>query len=807
MKIINFLLLAIIASRPLGAFELTDNVQLTLSRVLSSEDALRMNFGNNAPAISLMSLDKDKNFILNQDQKYTLIDGKKYFHNSGSDSLSMSPQGLGISSVEGLSGADPFFSGKESLGFNRSTYGMISGSEESLQKSNEIFVPSSDPSKMSFNNLMRDSSLKSSLFADLTRESLQKNAQENFSLDLNQNLDKSLSGIGLAKKGAASKKSNAQEFAQRNPPSDVALYNDIMSTFPGIVLSPSGAMLSKDADMAGASSASTTDVAHVDKSGSSIPQTQVAVSESELVPSAAPAREQQSLTNQETPHKDPIVKEPVLSEVKSRESPVISQPVSPKAPESSVASLPVQSAKAEEKTVEKALTKTKDSKKSEEVYAYHDKTDDLLFSDIRKTSNPDKSSASLLSDSDLKLSIDTPLLETAHALPQKRVGLLDSSDFKLSIGDPVGLKPQKLEKSFNSDSDKKKIAENKRDSCQNVINDWNNIYKKDVELVKSSDNSGRFFCYKPSPGTVISKAVIRSRLRDVQTRCSHIVKSFEAFADKKLCLEMVAPADIDGDLLGAAFKDVKSLYDQLAHSLALSSQERPKDEKSSEPKHSKIISKKEAKELLTKDLKSELTSLDKPLKLGLDTGSAVTNNSLSLDSPHVASGSKQEGLSLGLGSQQSSMPLTSPAAGELEFKLKSADLLKESMANKIETLNKSVQCDRESRDFQKKYQRFLVDSKKIDKDEGVAYCYNISSEKSAFNEAVFKQGMLSLQKSCDHLADNVIVNPDDIDRKYCIVLKNPSKLPSENKKEYWFLADSLFPKAASDQKAKNGSSH
>lgn len=771
MKIVKFLLLAIVVSRPLDAFELTNNVQLTLSRVLSSKDALRMNFGNNAPAISLLSLDKDKNFIVNQDQKYTLIDGKKYLHNSGSDSLSMSPQELVFSSVEGLNGANPFPAGKESLGFNRSTYGMISGSEDSLQKSNEIFVPSSDASKMSFNNLIESSNLKSSLFADLTRESLQKNAQEKSSLEPNKNLDESLSGLGTAKTGTASKKSNAQEFSQRNTYSDIALYNDIKSAFPGIVLSPSGDMLSKDADTIGASSTATTDVAHVDKSGSSIPQTHVAVSESEVVPSAAHARGQQSLTNQETPHKDPIVQEPVLSEIKSREAPVVSQPVSPKAPESSVASLPIQSVKAEEEKVEKTLTKTKEVKKSEEVYSYHDKNDDLLFKDIRNTSDSDKSTLSLLSDSDLKLSIDAPLLDTFPEISQKKISLLDNSDFKLSLGDPVDLKPKKFEKNYISSFKKKEIAASKRDSCQNVINDWNNIYKKDVELVESSDNFGRF-CYKPSEGANISNQLISRRLKDIQTRCSHIVKSFEAFSDKKLCLEMVAPENINGDL-GAAFNDIKELYDQLSHSLALASHEQPKEEKSSEPKNTKIISKKEAKELLTKDLKSELTSLDKPLKLGLDTN----------------------------------IPLTSPAAGEHELKFNPADLLKESMANNIKTLNKSVQCDRESRDFQKKYQRFLVDSKKIDKDEGVAYCYNISSEKSAFNEAVFKQGIVSLQKSCEHLAEKVIVNPNDIDRKYCIVLKNPSKLPSENKKEYWFLADSLFPKTANDQKSKDTSSH
>lgn len=795
-------ILAIVILRPIGAFELTDDVKLTLSRVLSSNDALRVNFGNYSPAITLMSLDKDKNFIVNEDQKYRLIDGKKYFHASSGDSMGKSTKSFSVLGDSFLGRSDTLALAKEAPGRSGASSDVLSGSDDSLQKSNEIFLSGVDPSKMTFNKSLLNSNLKSSLYADLTKETLERNALEKASTEATETLDEKSLNLGLVAKSPVGKKSVPQEFAQKKPLLDQALYNDIKSAFPEISLSPSGDMIAKESDASGAYSASGIDGSHLGKAESPNRGTQVAAFESEVVPATTPARPHQESSNPDLGNRESTVQAPVIRETKVSEPVALTQ---------DVVSVDKGLAKyAEPKVIEPKVIEPKvvepkalEPKKAQEVYAYHDKTDDLLFGDNKKTAL-NKSSPSITSDSSFKLKLDAPLFNSP--LPEKKLSLLDDSHLKLSLDNPLTLKTPSLKHDLTADYEKKKIAKNKKDTCQNVINDWNGIYKKDFELEGSSGASNELFCYKPSENAeaTITKSLMRERLKDIQVRCSHIVKNFQVSSTKAFCLQMVSSAEINRDRLGSAYEEVKALYDQLSHSLALSVQTASKKDKDlNSPKDQKIV-KSHSKDLLTKDLKSELTALDKPLKLSLDASSPLSTSSLGLGG-EVSSQPHQGGLSLGLGAQGPSS--LAPAEGDLGAKINSVEALKDSMKSTIKTLNNSVQCDKESRDFQKKYQRFLVDSKKVDKDEGVAYCYNVSSVKSSFNEDAFKQGMFSLKKSCEHLADEVILNPKDIDRKYCIVLKNPSKLSNENKKEYWLLADSLFPKSASDQSSKGASSH
>ena len=826
----NLSILIFLISNSLWSLDLSKDVKMTLERVMTSEKALQLNFGGSGPAINLLSIDKKENFVVNHNQSYHLLDQSKFvvggpaLGDIGRTSISSSDNSVQMNGfTQAGSGSIPasvFLNSSESLSASQ----FFSSGQESLRNSAALRTI--------------DKSLKADQYAQLTRDALDRFVPEDSVEKTKSSED--YSGI-IAKKPSSLKKSSLDsgsiKVARSLPSFSPESYQSIKEAFPGIVLPPLSDSTAKSSDSGVDPTHSANDpVDHSPQGNHSKVEARSSNPESGNSSNTVSSHSIQDLpaqTRNSSESESLSEQKNTLSKPKGETDDAVAEFKSTKKENSDPATAP---------------------KKVEEVYAYHDKKDDLLFQtpkaspvissptkldinepiksinvdpikisplglgagDIAKDAglslkfDPDSPldpSNLLLTDTkklfksdtfshDL-LSIDEPLKikgEGGEGITIKQPSLFASAGVSpisekvaTNIENPKDLPAQKAEpprKDSSSNncavtSDKKTIVACNKHHCLNTIQNWNNTYRKGFEILNTNNEK---FCYKLSSKSKFSVEDRWNQLQQVQESCS-FVTGVASNDGGRYCISLKPQVDFTKEKLGPVFKEVSDIRKFLEDSLKFKVDPGDKSYKSlsadlGDKTYTSLIkdtNPHESNPLLSTQLNPG-NPFEEPKKLGLGVAPPAS-------SQHTG------GLRLGV---EPSLPKKDFSAAMKE--ISSIDPLHDLKKK----LSKSIGCDLEAKNFQRKYQRFLVQFKKVSRYDGEGYCYNISSEKSSFNENDFKESFAKLQKSCEQVAEKALVNPKDIDRAYCLVLKKMSSLPLDlsTRNQYDLLSDVLNPQSA-----------
>jgi hypothetical protein len=189
------------------------------------------------------------------------------------------------------------------------------------------------------------------------------------------------------------------------------------------------------------------------------------------------------------------------------------------------------------------------------------------------------------------------------------LGVDKNSPLYSSLIDQPGFKPlpqSGLATNLNApETDKRKIANDKKINCQKALDEWIDFKRVGVGNVGFSDSNDGSYCFK---STSVSQNNLNAKLGNLQKSCSHLIKISDGSSGQRTCLRLVSPDEVNTVNLGAAYDDVKRLYDNLELSLNI-------PPKPLAPSSSVISLDSKSKDLLTKEFKPDTTYLETPVAL------------------------------------------------------------------------------------------------------------------------------------------------------------------------------------------------
>lgn len=751
------LLIVFNSSLSWASFDLTKDVSLTLQNVATSEDALRLNFGNKEPAAALIDIANDEKFSIHTQAKAHSLGHKDYSLGSKDTAEGM----LGSSRPGNLnsnqdSGSGSFVSGTSMP----ASFFIASG--DSSSNSLQALSLGNDSSNFFSNQKLSGFNLKADRYAQLTSEGLEKSAQEKSSLS---DVDQSNSYANLNK----IKGSNGYMVASNLPKYNS--YSGMNTAFPSIAIPSSLDAGSKEAGSKGSDSAPETssgsdgNSSHA-KADSQSPAKAVG-SESTETSSSTPSSASHANTTHST---------------STPSSEITSSNPAPRVEGESSSEKPAVSAVSDSKHP------TSEPKKTE-VYAYHDEGDKILDKSLDKfTSSPTSvsrqqmfasmsissvpSSSSSFSDKPLSIGDATP--DTSGLLSLNPGGGLfqqNTNSFQKAVywaanesGGYTGYDAQYKEVAFSL---MEPVVFSKLKTKEEIQEGQKLFTSLKKPLVKDNLVLGNAVPNTPSVPSLFSKKSLG--IEDAASVEFMTIGKKSETKPPSLAFRITPPAVRVGEekTIAEGIGSPGAVGESGVAGSSGSQNETPK---------------------------SETVSLDTPAVLSLGSSEVTQEN---------------KGLSLGLGAGpiglggNSSLVASMSLNQDLNFPSKkleanSLHYEKQDLKKMDEHMNKKSRCDVARSRFKEHYQGYLTGSTKVDQSDGVAYCYNSSNAKDA------PEMLKDVQWRCSHLAQKVIVDPTFSNRKYCIVLKKESDLTREKllgsyeavREEYRSLTDLLYPESA-----------
>ena len=803
-----FFLVVFNASLSWASFDLTKDVRLTLQNVATSEDALRLNFGNKEPAAALIDVGNGEKFSIHSQAKAHSLGHKDYSLGSKDTAEGI----LGSSRSRNLNSNQDGGSGSfVSVTSMPASFFIASG--DSSSNSPQTLLLGNNSSKVFYNQKLSGFNLKADRYAQLTSEGLEKSVQEKFLSDVDQNN----SYANLSKVKGSKGSMVASNLPKYNS------YSGMNAAFPSIVIPSSLDAGSKEAGSKGfdsvpeTSSGSDGNPSHA-KADSQSPAKAVG-SERTETSSATPS----SGSHANTTHSTSTPSSEITS---SNPAPKIEGELDQAVKEFKVRN--------SEKT---ALLPTSEPKKTE-VYAYHDEGDKILDKPLINAGKislgnaalPPLSAPSLLSEKSLGLENATPdtggllslnpggglFQQNAHPFPKAVYWAANEGggytgydaqykEVAFSLMEPVVFGKLKTKEEIQEgqklfSSLKKPNTSGKLDLGSVVINTPSapSLFSEtslNIGDATASESLVPGFNLKVDPTVGANKLGLESAALNTSSASS-------LFRNKPLSVRDVTTGEgiTSGKPSGTKSPDLDFRMTPPAVKVA---EEKTIAEEVGSPGAVGQIGVAASSGSQDETPKSETVSLNTPVALSLGSSKVAQEN---------------KGLSLGLGAGpiglggNSSLVASMSLNQDLNFpskKLEASSLHyeKQDLKKMDEHMNKKSRCDVARSRFKKYYQSHLTGSTKVDQSDGVAYCYNSSNVKDA------PEMLKDVQWRCSHLAQKVVVDPDFSNRKYCIVLKRKSDLTREKllgsyeavHEEYRSLTDILYPQSAQEAPSSSSS--
>jgi hypothetical protein len=790
------LLIVFNSSLSWASFDLTKDVRLTLQNVATSEDALRLNFGNKEPAAALIDVANGEKFSIHSQAKAHSLGHKDYSLGSKDTAEGI----LGSSRSRNLNSNQDGGSGSFVSGTSMPASFFIASGDSSSNSPRALSL-SNDSSKVFYNQKLSGFNLKADRYAQLTSEGLEKSVQEKFLSDVDQNN----SYANLSKIKGLKGSMVASNLPKYNS------YSGMNAAFPSIVIPSSLDAGSKEAGSKGfdsvpeTSSGSDGNSSHA-KADSQSPAKAVR-SESTETSSATPSSGSHASPSHST---------------STPSSEITSSNPAPKVEGESSSEKPAAPAVSDSKRP------TSEPKKTE-VYAYHDKGDEILDKPLINAGKislgnaalPSLPAPSLWSDKPLGIGDVTPdtsgllSLNPGGGLFQQNANHFQKAvywaanesggytgydahykEVAFSLMEPVVFGKLKTKEEIQEGqklftSLKKPITPGKLDLGSVAINTPSapSLFgNKPLSIgdATTGESSVPGFNLKVDPTVGANKLGLESVALNAPSAPSLFRNQPLSIRDATTGEGIAIGKPSGTKALGLDFRitppEVKAV------------EEKTHTEQAASPgavSESGVAGSSGSQD---ETPKNETVSLNTPAVLSIG-GSAVTQ--------------ENKGLSLGLGAGpiglggNSSLVASMSLNQDLNFPSKkleanSLHYAKQDTRKMDEHINKKSRCDVARSRFKKYYQSHLTSSTKVDQSDGVAYCYNSSNVKDA------PDMLKDVQWRCSHLAQKVVVDPDFSNRKYCIVLKRESDLTREKllgsyeavHAEYKSLTDLLYPESA-----------
>ena len=756
------LLIVFNSSLSWASFDLTKDVRLTLQNIATSEDALRLNFGNKEPAAALIDIANGEKFSIHSQAKAHSLGHKDYSLGSKDTAEGI----LGSSRPGNLnsnqdSGSGSFVSGTSMP----ASFFIASG--DSSSNSLQALSLGNDSSNVFSNQRLSGFNLKADRYAQLTSEGLEKSAQEKSSLS---DVDQINSYANLSKIKGLKGPVVASNLPKYNS------YSGMNTAFPNIVIPSSLDAGSKEAGSKGSDSAPETssgsdgNSSHA-KADSQSPAKAVG-SESTETSSSTPSSASHANTTHST---------------STPSSEITSSNPAPRVEGESSSEKPAVSAVSDSKhpTIEPKKT---------EVYAYHDEGDKILDKPLINAGKislgnaallPPLSAPSLLSDKPLSIGDATP--DTSGLLSLNPGGGLfqqNANPFQKAVywaaneSGYTGYDAQFNEVAFSL---MEPVVFGKLKTKEEIQEGQRLFSSLNKPITPGKLDLGSVVMNTPSAPSLFSKKSLG--IEDAASVEPMTIGKNSGAKSPNLDFRITLPAVKVAEEKTFA-EEVGSPGAVGESGVAASSGSQDETPKNETPK-------------------SETVSLNTPAVLSLG-GSAVTQ--------------ENKGLSLGLGAGPIGLGGNAPLVASMSLnqdlnfpskKLEANSLHyeKQDLKKMDEHINKKSRCDVARSRFKEHYQSYLTGSTKVDQSDGVAYCYNSSNAKDA------PEMLKDVQWRCSHLAQKVVVDPDFSNRKYCIVLKKESELTRDKllgsykavHEEYRSLTDLLYPESAPETSTASSS--
>lgn len=783
------LLIVLNSSTSWASFDLTKDVSLTLQNVATSEDALRLNFGNKEPAAALINIANGEKFSIHTQAKAHSLGHKDYSLGSKDTAEGM----LGSSRSGNLnsnqdSGSGSFVSGTSMP----ASFFIASG--DTTSNSLQALLLGNDSSKVFYNQKLSGFNLKADRYAQLTVDGLEKSAQEKSSLS---DVDQNNSYANLSKIKGLKGSVVASNLPKYNS------YIGMNTAFPSIVIPSSLDAGSKEAGSKGSDSApegsSGSDGNHSGqaKADSQSPAKAVG-SESTETSSATPSSASHASTTHST---------------STPSSEITSSNPAPRVEGESSSEKPAVSATNESKHP------TSEPKKTE-VYAFHDKGDEILDKPLINAGKlslgnaalPSLSAPSLLSDKPLSISDAAP--ETGGLLSLNMSGGL-FQDHSNQPAKPLYWAANQSGGCTGYDFHYNEVAfspvcplmvsvlspEEIR-KRQELINKPITLGKLDLgSVVMNTPSAPSLFSNKPLsigdataseslvPDFTLKVDPIVGAKLGLESAALNIPSAPSLFSNKPLSIRDATTGE--GITIGKPSETKSPNLDfRLTPPAVRVGEEKTHSDKVGSQGVVGESGVAGSSGSQNETPKSETVSLDTPAALSLGSSEVTQEN---------------KGLSLGLGAGPIGLggnaPLVASMSGSMPTNTPGVTLGASSLHDNKEKVyeEKKVACDQLRVNFKNYYKENFFNAQKKQTEKGVQYCLN----SNLASQSAFKK-MKDVQWSCSNIVKEAYILEQEKDKSYCVLLRERGDLKPENLgvifngtlEDYDMLADILYPQSA-----------